>query len=253
LQQPIATIPITGLSAGQLIKAIDFRPATGELYGLAISGAGPFTGQLYTIDTTSGAATIVGAAFSTTLVTGSGYGMDFNPAADDIRIVNSGEENIRVNPNTGLLTSADDSLTGVTSAAAAAYANNYPGTPSTTLFAIDFTSDDLVRIGGPNSNPTPEDGIATKVADINVTTSASTSDRLGLDIFTTLEGNTAFYSGVVGGVQRLHTLDLATGAATVLGNIGNGTTPVATSPSSCRASRSPTETLSPTPTRTAIS
>lgn len=221
-----AGTPITGLGAGQLIKAMDFRPATGGLYGIAISGAAaPFTGQLYLIDPATGAATAVGAAFSNALLTNTGYGMDFNPTVDRIRVVNSTEENLRVNPETGALTT-DTNLTGVTALNAIAYTNNYEGTTSTTLYGVNFTNDDLMRIGGLNSNPSPNGGVATKVADINVTTGAGTGDRLGLDIHTTLEGNTAYYSGVVSSSQNLYTLNLVTGAATLLGAIGNGTTPL---------------------------
>ena len=51
-----STTPITGLQAAESIFAIDFRPATGQLYGIGS------TGQLYTIDTTTAAATPVGAS-----------------------------------------------------------------------------------------------------------------------------------------------------------------------------------------------
>ena len=48
--------PITGLVGGEPVVAIDFRPATGTLY--ALSGGS----RLYSIDTTTGTATQVGAA-----------------------------------------------------------------------------------------------------------------------------------------------------------------------------------------------
>jgi hypothetical protein len=219
-----AITPITGLSAGQLIKAMDFRPADGGLYAVALSGMGPYTGQLYTINPLNGAATAVGPAFSSMLTTAIGYDIDFNPTADRIRLVNADEENLRLSPLTGAIAQTDAGITGATSLTAAAYTNNYAGSTVTTLYGVDFITDDLVIIGGLNSSPSPNGGVATKVADINVTTAAS--DRLGLDILTTLEGNTAFYLGVVSAAPRIYTLDLATGAATVLGAIGNGMTAI---------------------------
>jgi hypothetical protein len=46
---------ITGLQAGEQILGIDFRPATGQLFGLGS------TSRLYVIDKTTGAAAAVGA------------------------------------------------------------------------------------------------------------------------------------------------------------------------------------------------
>lgn len=48
----LSDVPITGLIGGDVIVGIDFRPATGQLYGLGSVG-----GRLYTITPTTGAAT----------------------------------------------------------------------------------------------------------------------------------------------------------------------------------------------------
>ena len=34
-ESPISTLSVTGLQSGEMLMAIDFRPATGQLYGLA--------------------------------------------------------------------------------------------------------------------------------------------------------------------------------------------------------------------------
>jgi hypothetical protein len=52
----LSTVGITGLQGGENILGIDFRPATLTLYGLGSSN------RLYTINTTTGAATQVGSA-----------------------------------------------------------------------------------------------------------------------------------------------------------------------------------------------
>jgi hypothetical protein len=220
-----SVMPITGIAAGQLMKAIDFRPADGLLYGVAFSGAAaPFTGQLYRINFATSEATAIGSPFSTTLASNSGIGIDFNPVVDRIRLTNAADENIRINPNTGALAGTDIAITGAGLAAALAYTNSFPGATSTTLYAVDFSSDDLHIIGGLNGNPGPNGGVGTKVADISVV--GTGLERTSLDILTTLEGNRAFYAINNSGTHRLYDLSLTSGTATLLGTIGNGTTPV---------------------------
>src|SRR5687768_1999809 len=70
-------VGVTGLASSETLLGIDFRPATGQLFGLGS------TGQLYRINRTSGAATAVGAPLT---VTGTSFGFDFNPAVDRIRV-----------------------------------------------------------------------------------------------------------------------------------------------------------------------
>ena len=219
-----ATTAITGLAGGEIVKAMDFRPATGELYAIGISGAAaPFTGRLYKIDPATAAATIVGAGpFSTTLSSGAGIGMDFNPTVDRIRFTTDADISLRINPNDGIIAATDTNITVANTIAALAYSNNYPGTASTTLYAIDYINDDLFTIGGLNSNPSPNSGVGVKVGNITVTTDNGVRDRVGFDILTTIEGNTAFYTGSFGGLQNLYTLNLTTAAATLLSAIGGG-------------------------------
>ena len=61
---------ISGLAAGYSIEGMDIRPATGELYALAVSN-GPnvndTSARLYKIDKQTGAATPVGVPFINTL------------------------------------------------------------------------------------------------------------------------------------------------------------------------------------------
>src|SRR5262249_52015905 len=69
-------LPITGLPAGESILDVDFRPRTGQVYGL---GSG---GHLYTINTSTGAATQVGTGTFAVPLSGTAFGIDFDPAAD---------------------------------------------------------------------------------------------------------------------------------------------------------------------------
>ena len=54
-------LPIYGLTPGDQLVGIDFRPATGQLYGLSTPGGGPGAAQLYIIDTETAIEMKVGA------------------------------------------------------------------------------------------------------------------------------------------------------------------------------------------------
>jgi hypothetical protein len=93
---------ITGLAVGERIEAIDYRPRTGQLFALGvIHGATTDTVRTYTIDPFSGVATLVPGSATVSVTSGSGYGLDFNPTVDRIRVTNDGNENLRLNPNNG--------------------------------------------------------------------------------------------------------------------------------------------------------
>jgi len=219
----ISTVNINGLVAGDTLQAIDFRPANGQLYGLGINGA---NGRIYTINTTTGAATQVGgAAFSTTL-TGTVFGMDFNPVTDRIRVVGNAGENLRVNPTNGTLTGNDTSLAYaggdpnfgvVANVIADAHDRNFATTFSTTTFAIDASLDILVMIGSVNGATSPNTGLLTTVGSLGV----DTSNAAGLDF---APNGAAYANLTVGGVSGLYQIQTTTGAATFLGQIGSGLT-----------------------------
>src|SRR5262245_38936546 len=67
----IASRPITGLQSQETIRAVDFNPQTGDLFGLGIVDTpGPDTGRLYKINAGTGVASPVAAgavAFSASL------------------------------------------------------------------------------------------------------------------------------------------------------------------------------------------
>jgi len=199
-------VAITGLNAGDVLLAIDFRPATGQLY--AISS----TGRLYVINPTTGVATQVGLnpAF---VPSGTDFGMDFNPVVDLIRVVSDADQNVRLNPNTGTLFAADTALNpGNPTVVALGYTNNVAGAASTTLYGIDSGIDALVTIGTPNANG----GTVTTVGllGFDVTSVA------GLDISPSGTAYAVFHTAVSGSGSFFDTINLATGAATQVGAIG---------------------------------
>jgi hypothetical protein len=204
--------PITGLQAGENVLGIDFRPATGQLYALGS------TSRLYTINTSTAVATQVGSPGSFTL-SGNSFGFDFNPAIDRIRVVSDTDQNLRLNPGTGTITATDTPLAYVAgddnaganpNVVGAAYTNNFDGAASTTLYGIDFALDILVTYTNPNG------GLLSTVGPLGVNASGS----VGLDV--SASNGLAYASLIVGGVSRLYTINLSTGAATLVGTIGGG-------------------------------
>ncbi|MFD2146358.1 DUF4394 domain-containing protein [Mucilaginibacter antarcticus] len=155
-QNPAATTPIaiTGLASGETILAIDFRPATGQLYGVST------TSSIYTINTTTGAARIVGTGPFTPVIGSNVLGFDFNPTVDRIRLVTSNGQNLRLHPETGATAAVDGVINGVTNpgVTSAAYTQNRAGASATILYVIDINNDKLYKQDPPNDGKLVEVG-----------------------------------------------------------------------------------------------
>ena len=212
---------ITGLQNNETIAGIDFRPSNSMLYAIGSSST------VYTINTATGAATAVGPSFTPAL-SGNDFGVDFNPVPDLIRIVSDAEQNLRVSPVTGALVMADTTLaydgTDPNSGAnpnlvAAAYSNNFFGSAVTTLYGIDSDLDILVTQGGLNGTPSPNLGALFTVGALNV-------NATGIAGFDIASNGAALAALNLSGesVTKLHSMNLATGAATLIGTIGGGGT-----------------------------
>jgi len=191
------TKPIDGLIAGETILGMDFRPLNGQLYALGSSS------RLYTINASSGLAAVVGTGPLTTLLLGSDFGFDFNPVVDMIRVVSNAGQNLRLNPNTGIVTAVDGALSpGTPSITGAAYTNNFVGTAATVLYDIDTQTSRLYKQDPPNM------GTLVDVGPLGVTATAGN----GFDIGSTSGGAYALLT--VGGVTKVYSINLTTGAAT---------------------------------------
>jgi hypothetical protein len=228
------SIGVTGLAAGETLKGIDFRSATGKLLGLSSAN------KLYTIDLSSGAATAVSSTPFTPALTGTTVGFDFNPTVDRIRVVSDADENLRINPDTGVVVDTDLLTPGTQLDTAlsyasgdvnfgqnpnvdtAAYTNNFAGATSTSLYGIDTTLNTLVLQGSAGGSPTsPNTGSLTTVGALGFDIAANA----GFDIFTDAGlTNTAY---VTSG-STLYSVNLTTGQATNVGTVstGTGTTPI---------------------------
>jgi Ca2+-binding RTX toxin-like protein len=214
------TLPIVGLGIQEKIEAIDVRPATGALYGLGITDQGlNRAGQLYHI-TMAGVATAVGIPFGLALSDTELWGMDFNPVTDQLRVTSSATDNLRLDPNDGSLIATDTPLSSG-SVDAIAYDRNTLGNSATTLFGYNWVTDQVVRIGGVDGVPSPNNGIVTNVGPSGIFTNLG---EVGFDIDTA--GVARLSANLIGGNYALHTLNLTTGAGTLVGNIGSGTIPI---------------------------
>lgn len=203
---------VTGLQTNEVLTGIDFRPATGQLYGVGSSG------RLYTINPNTGSATAVGAGFGP--VNGTEFGFDFNPTIDRIRLVSDTDVNYVLNPDTGAIQATatnlfypagDPNVGANPSVVGSAYTNSSPIGSTTQLYGIDSVLNTLVTQAN-NAGTLGTVG----VLGIDV------SNLVGFDIAG--PNNTAYLSSNLGpaDTSKFYTVNLATGTATLVGEIGGG-------------------------------
>ncbi len=213
---------ITGLSQGESVLGIDFRPADGKLYALTNAN------RVYTINPANGNAAPVGASPFTPALAGMNFGIDFNPVPDRIRVVSDNDQNLRLNPNNGAVAGVDGTLAfaaGDTNAGidptvvGSAYTNNFAGATTTTLYGIDSNLDILVTQGSIGGAPvSPNTGQLFTVGNLNV----NTTGLVGFDISPNPAAAFASLTQQGASSSQLYTINLASGAATLMGTIGGG-------------------------------
>jgi hypothetical protein len=215
-------ITVTGLLAGHTLTGIDFRPIDGVLAGVSRDSAG--NGQVYTINTSTGAATAIGGLFS--VLPGITLAMDFNPVPNALRLVTDGERNLRITMGGAGTVNTDTNLTRTSGSpdpdlrvVSAAYSNNIPGgnAGATTLYVIDALTGSLYNQGILNfaaptpANQGPNGGLLTLIGSLGRGTNLT--NNIGFDINNVGQ---AFVSID----NELYTIDVATGNTTPLGTIG---------------------------------
>lgn len=215
-----ASVPITGLLAGETMRAIDFRPADHALYGIASNAAGDQV-RLYTLDPVTGAASAF-PALITGLTPGTYWAMSFHPYIDEIRLVNDLDENLRVNPNDGsrLDTTVNDTNLNPASViidSVAYHPSAGGGFP--TLYALNSATYTLVRIGGIDGTPSPNGGSVTNVGPLGLLWLGN-----GTALDSSPDGSLyGVISSFLTSACSLYRIDTATGAGTLVGAIGDGT------------------------------
>jgi hypothetical protein len=225
---------------------MDKRPADGKLYMLTHDLG---VTRLWTVDSSTGEAKFVGNLAAdpadstspyTSLNTAQGLGIDFNPTSDRLRVVSGSAENIRVNPDTALVTTDTNLNPGSPVVTGVGYSNSFAGSATTTLYGYDYASDTMVI-----QNP-PNNGTLSTVGSSGIV--IGDSRTLGLDI--AYPGNIAYLGGTVFGVYNLYILNLSTGAATLIEPIAGGSTTIidiAVTPDPAPASPPPPAAPAPSP------
>lgn len=221
----ISAVALSGVTSGYAIKGTDFRPATGELYAIAYNSA-LMLSKLYTINRTTALATQVGDSINIDL---SGeVNFDFNPTVDRIRVSTSANKNYRLHPVTGAIAATDANLnfnaTDVNTGkdpfvTAAAYTNSYIASSATTLYVIDDSLSILATQVPPNN------GTLNTIGSTGLTANfADASSDLDIIFDTTNYTNQAFLTANASGstFDKLYSLNLSSGGATLIGNIGYG-------------------------------
>jgi hypothetical protein len=198
--------PAVAIEGASNLVGIDVRPADGMLYGLTKSGS------IVTIDPTSGKA-MEKSKLSETLESSKAVTVDFNPAADRLRVITTDGTNLRVNVDDGKATvdgmlkyaEADMHKGEAPNIVAGAYTNSMNGKKpeATALYDIDATISGLIKQAPPN------DGVLNAVGKLGVTVSAP----VAFNIVAMGGTNTGWL--VTGG--KLHQVDLETGKAKEIG------------------------------------
>jgi hypothetical protein len=189
-------LAVAGLLPGDRLRGVDFRPSTGQLYGIGIPSH-----RLYRVNPVNGGATLLTGA----LPVSDAADVEVNPTSDVLRVVSTNGSNLRVDPDTGSTVGIDTPLGAGVSAAGAT--NAVDSATFSTLYGLAGGS--LVRIGGLGGFPSPNGGAATTVGALGL----SLAPDAGLDV----SGATGkAYTLVEDGGRFLALVDLHSGAATKL-------------------------------------
>lgn len=200
--------PITNIGNGERVIGLDFRPADGALHAITSQG------RSLILDPENAMATVIQPISGDgTALTGNRFGVDFNPAANALRIIGDDGQNLRV-PTAALTAPAPAEpvntvvdgrmgyLQGVT---AAAYTNPDPDAAGTQLFVID-TDNDALYTQDANNGP------LTLVGSLGMDATAAS----GYDIVLAGETNEHYALLTVGSTTGVYSLNPATGAASLI-------------------------------------
>lgn len=200
-----ARVTIAGLAPQEHILSIDFRPATGELYGVSSLN------KLYIIDVSSGKTQAVAATSFSPLLEGTAASIDFNPVNDRIRIVTNTGQNLRLNPETGTVEGVDAKLNSTT-ITGIAHNNNYAGASTAILYDLDAAAKKLYQQNPQNA------GTLVGIGNLDV----DLGDNVSFDI--SPDNSNILAVGKAGDSTKLYTIRLSDGKTTLAGKFASGTT-----------------------------
>ncbi|MEU2180943.1 DUF4394 domain-containing protein [Streptomyces thermolilacinus] len=207
---------VSGLSGDTKLVGIDFRVQNEKLYGVGDKGG------IYTLNTTNARAMKVSQL--TVALAGTAFGVDFNPAANRLRVISNTGQNLRHNiddPAAPMTTTADGTLTNPTmppstamGVTGAAYTNNdLNAATATTLFDLDTMADRISLQSPANAGTLAPTGNLGVDAALDAGFDIYYSPATGM--------NHGFATIGTGGSWRLYSVDLLTGKATGKGGFPN--------------------------------
>lgn len=223
---------VTSVDLSTPVWAIAYRPVTGDLLGFG-------DGAIFTIDPATGEMTDLGANFmeGATIADGAMVAFDFNNAIDAVRAVSTGGDNLVYFPEgfgdnderagsvrrfTDLAYAEGDAMAGTTPMVYAnAYTNAVPGAKASATFqyALDAETDALISLAN-------NDGTLATIGKVTVDgKEVDLAPMGGFDIVSASEGDNAAYAILqMEGAESagLYAIDLETGAATMLADLGMG-------------------------------
>ena len=211
---------VTGLATNDLLVAMDFQPASGNVLLLGSQS------NVYQLNNTSGAdfsATLLNT-LAPTLV-GTSLAFDFNPAfmsgafariisdTNDNRVIGGADgQYLGTVEKTDVFFAAGDANEGTDpNIAGIAYDTNIAGATGTQQYGIDATLGVVTTVAN-------NAGTLETIGSLGI--AGSITNELGFDISGT--SGTAFASIQSGPNSQLYSVDLGTGAASALGQIGSG-------------------------------
>ena len=205
ISDPSMVTPIGTLDASGDVVGLDFRPASGELFALSS------TGELLIVDPMTAQTTQVTASIGD--ITGTRLDIDFNPAANALRLISDDKQNFRMGApileaNSNQPAIVDGVFGYIQGVAETAYSNSRPGLTGTAHFTISDDSRTLYRQA---SNP----GTLERIG--NLFTTNVDAAVLGYNIYTTESGDNEHYALInEAGTPGIYTINPSTGLATLL-------------------------------------
>lgn len=203
------SVDLIGLSNGETVVGLDFRPVNGALYAITNQS------RLLTVNTANGQVTAIGSALMPAL-SGTSFGFDFNPTVDRIRLVSNTGQNLRLHPDLGTVVFTDGMLNpGTPNVNSGAYDNNFASSTATTLYVIDSENDMMYRQIPPNA------GTLVQVGPLGVNIEAENGFDVGG------ASNMAFGLLKSNNMTAVYRLNLTNGAATKVADFNINATAMA--------------------------
>jgi Domain of unknown function (DUF4394) len=212
-----------GLGTTNSARAIEIDPATGDLYAMYQTSSTSYQLRRMNLSTGHvGELSQFGTLTTAASSAGIGVGMAYDPLAHALRVITAVGDNVLISLATArpsVFYSALAYAPGDTGFSITpyiehiAYTNAIPSPSATTLYGIDTQRNVLVRIGTPGS---PYSTQTYTVSTVSLGFDPTDYGGFVIDPATTV----AYAAMTVGGAPRLYQINLTTGGAVFLGQIG---------------------------------